>query len=159
MTFLYFWNRKAFEIRNKSASFLNLEFFFLMNDDKIFFKNIMLILISNNFYLWIEELKDLTLKIKIWKYINSYDKIEESRKKVLSEYFILSSNNLISHHRQLLTISSQIRLISLLNLHNFVSWSIFLSWRLSNMRIIEQMWKITNEERSKSSKSLKKCST
>jgi hypothetical protein len=34
-----------------------------MNDDKIFFKNIMLIFISNNFHLWIEELKDLTLQI------------------------------------------------------------------------------------------------
>jgi hypothetical protein len=56
-----------------------------MNDDKIFFKNIMLILISNNFHLWIEELKNLALKIKIWKYINSYDKIENSWKKILSE--------------------------------------------------------------------------
>ncbi len=65
---------------------MNFEFFFLtMNDDKISFKNIMLILISKNFHLWIEELKDLTLKIKIWKYINSYDKIEESRKEILSE--------------------------------------------------------------------------
>jgi hypothetical protein len=58
-----------------------------MNDDKIFFRIIMLILNSNNFHLWIEELKDLALKIKIWKYINSYDKIEESRKEVLSEIF------------------------------------------------------------------------
>jgi hypothetical protein len=56
-----------------------------MNDDKIFFKNIMLIFISNNFHLWLEKLKDLILKIKIWKYINSYDKIEESRKEILSE--------------------------------------------------------------------------
>jgi hypothetical protein len=45
----------------------------------------MLIFNSNNFHLWIEELKDLILKIKIWEYINSYDKIEESRKKILSE--------------------------------------------------------------------------
>jgi hypothetical protein len=58
-----------------------------MNDDRIFFKIIMLIFNSNNFHLWIKELKDLTLKIKIWEYINSYDKIEESRKEVLSEIF------------------------------------------------------------------------
>jgi hypothetical protein len=58
-----------------------------MNDDRIFFKIIMLIFNSNNFHLWIEELKDLTLKIKIWEYINSYDKTEESRKEVLSEIF------------------------------------------------------------------------
>ncbi len=73
---------------------MNIEFFFLiMNDDKIFFKIIMLILISNNFHLWIEELKDLILKIKIWKYINSYDKIEESRKKILSKisHFVVKS--------------------------------------------------------------------
>ncbi len=56
-----------------------------MNDDRIFFKIIMLTFNSNNFHLWIEELKDLALKIKIWEYINSYDKIEESRKKFLSE--------------------------------------------------------------------------
>jgi hypothetical protein len=47
----------------------------------------MLIFISNNFHFWIEELKDLILKIKIWKYINSYDKIEESRKEILFEIF------------------------------------------------------------------------
>jgi hypothetical protein len=66
-----------------------------MNDDKIFFRIIMLILNSNNFHLWIEELKDLILKIKIWEYINSYDKIEKSRKKVLSEishFFVKQSN-------------------------------------------------------------------
>jgi hypothetical protein len=56
-----------------------------MNDDRIFFKIIMLIFNSNNFHLWIEEFKDLALKIKIWEYINSYDKIEESRKKILSK--------------------------------------------------------------------------
>jgi hypothetical protein len=69
-----------------------------MNDVKIFFKNIMLILISNNFHLWIEKLKDLTLKIKIWKYINSYDKIEESRKKILSEisHFVVKQSDLTS---------------------------------------------------------------
>jgi hypothetical protein len=58
-----------------------------MNDDKISFRIIMLILISNNFHLWIEELKDLTLKIKIWEYINSYNQIQESRKEVLLEIF------------------------------------------------------------------------
>ncbi len=86
MTFLCFWHRKAFEVRNKSI--LIFEFFFsTMNDDRISFKIIMLIFISNNFHLWIEELKDLILKIKIWEYINSYDKMEESRKKILSVIF------------------------------------------------------------------------
>ncbi len=56
-----------------------------MNENKIFFKIIMLIFISNNFHLWIEKLKDLALKIKVWKYINSYDKIEESREEILLE--------------------------------------------------------------------------
>jgi hypothetical protein len=65
---------------------LNIEFFSLtMNDDRISFKIIMLILISNNFHLWIEELKDLALKIKIWEYINSYNQIQESREEVLFE--------------------------------------------------------------------------
>jgi hypothetical protein len=69
-----------------------------MNDDKIFFKSIMLIFISNNFHLWIEELKELTLKIKIWEYINSYDKIEESRKEILSEisHFVVNQSDLTS---------------------------------------------------------------
>jgi hypothetical protein len=76
---------------------LNLEFFFLMND-VFFFKKIMLILISNNFHLWIEELKDLALKIKIWKYKNSYDKIEEFRKKILSEinHFVVKQSDFTS---------------------------------------------------------------
>ncbi len=88
MTFLCVWDRKAFEIRNKSILLLNIEFFFsTMNDDRIFFKIIMLTFNSNNFHLWIEELKDLVLKIKIWEYINSYDKTEKSRKEVLSEIF------------------------------------------------------------------------
>jgi hypothetical protein len=56
-----------------------------MNDDRISFKIIMLILISNNFHLWIEELKDLTLKIKIWKYINSYNQTAKSREEILFE--------------------------------------------------------------------------
>jgi predicted Fe-Mo cluster-binding NifX family protein len=78
---------------------LNIEFFSsTMNDDRIFFRIIMLILNSNNFHLWIEELKDLTLKIKIWKYINSYDKIEKSRKEVLSEifHFLVKQSNFAS---------------------------------------------------------------
>jgi hypothetical protein len=76
---------------------LNLEFFSSMND-VFFFKSIMLIFISNNFHLWIEELKDLTLKIKIWEYINSYDKIEESRKEILSEidHFVVKQSDLTS---------------------------------------------------------------
>ncbi len=99
MTFLCFWDRKAFEIRNKSTLFLNLDFFSsTINDDKIFFKSIMLIFISNNFHLWIEELKDLSLTIKIWKYINFYDKIEKSRKKILSEidHFVVKQSDFTS---------------------------------------------------------------
>jgi hypothetical protein len=41
-----------------------------MNDDKIFFKIIMLIFISNNFRFWIKKFKNLALKIKVWQYIN-----------------------------------------------------------------------------------------
>jgi hypothetical protein len=69
-----------------------------MNDDRIFFKIIMLVFNSNNFHLWIEELKDLILKIKIWKYINSYDKIEKSRKEVLSKifHFVVKQSDLAS---------------------------------------------------------------
>jgi hypothetical protein len=64
-----------------------------MNDDRISFRIIMLTLISNNFHLWIEELKDLTLKIKIWEYINSYNQIQESREEVLLEisHFVIRS--------------------------------------------------------------------
>ncbi len=43
----------------------------------------MLIFISNNFHLWIEELKNITLKIKIWKYINSNKIIKIFKKKHL----------------------------------------------------------------------------
>ncbi len=69
-----------------------------MNDDRIFFKIIMLTFNSNNFHLWIEKLKDLTLKIKIWKYINSYNKIEESRKEILSKifHFVVKQSDLAS---------------------------------------------------------------
>jgi hypothetical protein len=56
-----------------------------MNDDKISFRIIMLIFNSNNFHLWIEELKDLILKIKIWEYINSYNQTAESREEILFE--------------------------------------------------------------------------
>jgi hypothetical protein len=84
--FFLFLNRKAFEIRNKSILFLNIEFFSsTINDDKIFFKIIMLIFNSNNFHLWIETFKDLALKIKIWEYINSYNQTAESRKEILLE--------------------------------------------------------------------------
>jgi hypothetical protein len=58
-----------------------------MNDDRIFFRIIMLILNSNNFHFSIEAFKDLTLKIKIWEYINSYNQIAESREEILSEIF------------------------------------------------------------------------
>ncbi len=73
---------------------MNIEFFSLtMNDDKISFRITMLTLILNNFHLWIEELKDLALKIKIWEYINSYNQIQESRKEVLLEisHFVIKS--------------------------------------------------------------------
>jgi hypothetical protein len=75
---------------------LNIEFLSsIMNDDRIFFKIIMLIFNSNNFHLWIEELKDLILKIKIWEYINSYDKIEKSRKEILSKisHFVVKKSD------------------------------------------------------------------
>jgi hypothetical protein len=99
LTFFCFWNRKAFEVRDKSILSLNIEFFFsTMNDDKIFFKIIKLILNSNNFHLWIEELKDLALKIKIWEYIDSYDKTEKSRKEILSEisHFVVKQSDFVS---------------------------------------------------------------
>jgi hypothetical protein len=47
----------------------------------------MLIFTSNNFHLWSEEFQDLAIKIKVWKYIDSYDKIEESEKEILFEIF------------------------------------------------------------------------
>jgi hypothetical protein len=102
--FSVFLKWKSFEVRNKSILFLNIEFFFsIMNDDKIFFKIIMLIFNSNNFHLWIEELKDLALKIKIWKYINSYNQSAESREKILfkiSHYvvkaFVFASSTIVN---------------------------------------------------------------
>ncbi len=76
---------------------MNIEFFFsTMNDDKIFFKIIMLIFISNNFYFWIEKLKDLALKIKMWQYINSNDNMKKFKKKILLEIDHFSVKNLNS---------------------------------------------------------------
>ncbi len=73
---------------------MNIEFFSsTMNDDRISFKIIMLILISNNFHLWIEELKDLTLKIKVWQYINANDNMKKSKKKILFEIDHFSVKN------------------------------------------------------------------
>ncbi len=73
---------------------MNIEFFFsTMNIDKIFFKIIMLIFISNNFHLWIEEFKDLALKIKVWQYINSNDNMKKSKEKILFEIDHFSIKN------------------------------------------------------------------
>jgi hypothetical protein len=67
---------------------MNIEFFSsTMNDDRISFKIIMLIFLSNNFHLWIEKYKDLILKIRVWEYINSYNQTSKSREKVLLEIF------------------------------------------------------------------------
>jgi c-di-AMP phosphodiesterase-like protein len=76
---------------------LNIEFFFsTMNDDKIFFKIIMLIFISNNFHFWIEKFKNLILKIKMWQYINSNNNMKKSRKKILLEIDHFSIKNFSS---------------------------------------------------------------
>jgi hypothetical protein len=73
---------------------LNIEFFFsTMNDDKISFRIIMLIFISNNFHLWIEELKDLALKIKMWQYINSNENMKKFKKRILFEIDHFSVKN------------------------------------------------------------------
>jgi hypothetical protein len=64
-----------------------------MNDDRIFFKIIMLIFISNNFHLWIEEFKDLALKIKVWQYINSNKNMKKSKKRILLEIDHFSIKN------------------------------------------------------------------
>jgi hypothetical protein len=86
--FLFLKSKSVRSSKQININFWIFEFFSsTMNDDRIFFKIIMLILNSNNFHLWIEELKDLILKIKIWEYINSYDKIEKSREEILSEIF------------------------------------------------------------------------
>ncbi len=97
--FLFLRSKSVRSSKQININFWIFRFFSLtMNDDKIFFKIIILIFNSNNFHLWIEELKDLTLKIKIWKYINSYDKTEESRKEVLSEisHFVVKQSDLAS---------------------------------------------------------------
>jgi hypothetical protein len=64
-----------------------------MNDDRISFKIIMLIFISNNFHLWIEKFKDLALKIKVWQYINSNDSMKKSKEKILLEIDHFSIKN------------------------------------------------------------------
>jgi hypothetical protein len=73
---------------------LNIEFLFsTMNDDKIFFRIIMLIFISNNFHFWIEEFKDLALKIKVWQYIDSNDNMKKFKKEILFEIDHFSVKN------------------------------------------------------------------
>ncbi len=73
---------------------MNIEFFSsIMNDDRISFKIIMLTLISNNFHLWIEKFKDLTLKIKVWQYINSNDNMKKFKKRILFEIDHFSIKN------------------------------------------------------------------
>jgi hypothetical protein len=73
---------------------LNIEFFSsTMNDDRIFFRIIMLIFISNNFHFWIEEFKDLALKIKVWQYINSNDNMKKFKKRILFEIDHFSVKN------------------------------------------------------------------
>jgi hypothetical protein len=67
-----------------------------MNDDKISFKIIMLIFISNNFHLWIEKLKDFILKIKVWQYINSNENMKKSKKRIFLEIDHFSIKNLNS---------------------------------------------------------------
>ncbi len=73
---------------------MNIEFFSsTMNDDRIFFRIIMLIFISNNFHFWIEEFKDLALKIKVWQYINSNDNMKKFKKRILFEIDHFSVKN------------------------------------------------------------------
>jgi hypothetical protein len=138
---------------------LNIEFFSsTMNDDKIFFKIIMLIFNSNNFHFWIEEFKDLALKIKIWEYINSYNQIAESLKKILFEIshfdiktFILAFSavvdDLITNQTDQFAQVSQSR-----STKYFHELSIY---QQKNYRtnVKKYKWK-----RSKSSKSFKECS-
>ncbi len=76
---------------------MNIEFFSsTMNDDIISFKIIMLIFISNNFHFWIEELKDLALKIKMWQYINSNENMKKFKKRILFEIDHFSVKNFSS---------------------------------------------------------------
>ncbi len=101
---------------------MNIEFFSsIMNDDKIFFKIIMLIYISNNFHFWIEEFKDLALKIKVWQYINSNDNIKKSKKKILFEidHFLIKNSSSQSITNDLMTNQS----IFIVTLHSrFAQW-------------------------------------
>jgi hypothetical protein len=133
---------------------LNIEFFSsTMNDDRIFFKFIMLIFNSNNFHFWIEELKDLALKIKIWEYIISYNQIAKSRKKILLEIF----------HFDIRTFAFAFSIIvdDLITnqINQFVQASQSRSAKyFHELFTFEQMWKNTNEKKSKSSKSLRECS-
>jgi hypothetical protein len=64
-----------------------------MNDDRIFFKIIMLIFISNNFHFWIEKFKNLTLKIKMWQYINSNDNMKKFKENFFLEIDHFSVKN------------------------------------------------------------------
>ncbi len=76
---------------------MNIEFLSsTMNDDRISFRNIMLIFISNNFHLCIEKFKDLALKIKVWQYINSNDNMKKSKKEILLEIDHFSVKNFSS---------------------------------------------------------------
>ncbi len=85
---------------------MNIEFLSsTINDDRISFRITMLIFISNNFDLWIEEFKDLALKIKMWQYINSNDSMKKSRKKILLEidHFSVKNSNSQSVANDLMT--------------------------------------------------------
>ncbi len=64
-----------------------------MNDDRIFVKITMLIFISNNFHSWIEEFKDLILKIQMWQYIGLNDTMKKFREKILFEIDHFSIKN------------------------------------------------------------------
>ncbi len=138
---------------------MNIEFFSsTMNDDKIFFRIIILIFNSNNFHLWIEELKDLALKIKIWEYINSYDKIEESRKEVLSEisHFVVKQSDFASSATVDDLITDQVNQSAQdLTQSRFAKY--FHELSTQQQENYRAMWKNTNEKRSKSRKSLRKC--
>jgi hypothetical protein len=94
-------NSKQINIKSWISNF----FSSTMNDDKIFFKIIMLIFISNNFHFWIEKFKDLALKIKVWQYINSNDNIKKFKKKILFEinHFSVKNFNLQSITNDLMT--------------------------------------------------------
>jgi hypothetical protein len=74
--------------------------------------------------------------------------LQSLEKKFFSRALIMLSKRLLSHHQQLLTIFLQIKLINLRKIsHNHVSRNIFMNWQFSNEKIIEQMWKSTNEKK------------